>query len=108
MNPLSDLSIKADAAEKLKQRAHDAVDAAAEAVPGAVSRLAASADDLARRGIDSARGAANDVRDAALRAGDAAADRIRDDPLKSVLVAAAAGAAATLLVRWLAGRGKAD
>lgn len=133
MSILTEPSIKTGAAEKLNQGvrkvAHAAGDVlpAAEqlvadsasvvrseleglrdAVPGTISRLATNAEELTRRGIERARGAAADARNTALRAGDAAAERIRDDPLKAVLAAAAAGAAATLLVRWLASRGKAD
>lgn len=73
-----------------------------EAVPGAISRAASQAEDLARRGVDRARTAANEVRERALRAGDATVHRIQDDPVKAVLIAAAAGALTALVVQWLA------
>lgn len=68
-------------------------------VPGAVSRAATRAEDLARRGIERARAAADSARDRALDAGDATVHRIRKEPVKAVLIAAAVGAATTLLVQ---------
>jgi len=75
------------------------IDGLREAVPGAVSRVAARAEDLARRGIERARAAADSARDRALDVGDATVYRIREEPVKAVLIAAAVGAATTLLVQ---------
>lgn len=89
-NTLSDL---ADSAGGLRDSASQAL-----------SRTTAQAEDLARRGIDKARSAAYDMRDRAMRAGDATVSRIQEEPVKAMLVAAAAGALAAMLVRWMTER----
>ena len=78
------------------------IDDLRDAVPGAVSRVAAGAEDLTRRGLERARLAADAVRHRAADLGDATAHRIQDQPMKAVLIAAAVGAGAMLLMQWLA------
>lgn len=78
------------------------VDHLREAVPGAFARAAAQVEELTRRGVDRAREAGQTAREQALRAGDATVMRIRDEPVKAVLVAAAAGAALAALIGWMA------
>ena len=76
------------------------VDQIRTAVPGAFARAAAQVEEVTRRGVDRAREASQAAREQALRAGDATVMRIRDEPVKAVLVAAAAGAAIAALVGW--------
>lgn len=89
----STLSDLADSASGLRDSASQAV-----------ARTSAQAEDMARRGIDKARTAAYDMRERAMRAGDATVSRIQDEPVKAMLVAAAAGALAAMLVRWVTDR----
>lgn len=76
------------------------VDQIRTAVPGAFARAAAQVEEITRRGVDRARSAGQTAREQALRAGDATVMRIRDEPVKAVLAAAAAGAAIAALVSW--------
>lgn len=71
-----------------------------EAVPSALSRAAAQAEDLARRGIARARTTGTQVREQVSLAGDRTVGYIRDEPLKAVLIAVAAGAATALIASW--------
>jgi ElaB/YqjD/DUF883 family membrane-anchored ribosome-binding protein len=91
-------------AENTARSVQASLDGLRDTVPGAISRAAAEADDLTRRGIERARSAASQVREQAVHAGDITVDRIKADPVKAVLIAAAAGAAAALIVQWLASR----
>lgn len=68
--------------------------------PAALSRAAAQVEDLTRRGMDRAREAGVQVKTQVSRAGERSVDYIREEPVKSVLVAAAAGAAIAALVSW--------
>ena len=77
---------------------------AREAAPAALSRAAEQVQDLTRRGIERAREVGYDVRDRAQRAGDRTVGYIQEEPVKAVLIAAAAGAAVALLIRALSGR----
>ena len=67
-------------------------------------RAAEQVQDLTRRGVERARAAAAQLRDQALRASDTTRSYIQDEPLKAVLIAAAAGAAVALLAHALTGR----
>jgi ElaB/YqjD/DUF883 family membrane-anchored ribosome-binding protein len=71
--------------------------------PGAFTRAAAQVDELTQRGLERARLATADVRMNIERTGDRAVGYIREEPVKSVLIAAAAGAAVTALIGLLAG-----
>jgi len=69
----------------------------------AIDKAAGQLRDAARISADTVRDKTTQVRDAALRASDVAAAYVREDPLKGMLLSAAAGAAlialASLLVR---------
>lgn len=70
----------------------------AAVAPGTLSRVAAQVDELTRRGVERARAATETAKDQAARAGDRTVTYIRDEPVRSVLVAAAAGAAIAMLI----------
>jgi len=72
-----------------------------ESAPAALSNAAAQVQDLGRRGLDRAREVGADVRDKAQRASDRTVGYIQDEPVKAVLIAAAAGAVVALLARAL-------
>jgi hypothetical protein len=76
------------------------VDDLREGVPSTLSRMATQVDEIARRGIDRARETSVTVKDKVAQAGDRSVGYIRDEPVKSVLIAAAAGAALAALIGW--------
>lgn len=89
----------------------DRVRDAAEAVNGgldklqesgasALTRAAARADELTRQGMEQARHASHVVREQAQAKGDQAVGYIRHQPVKAILMAAAAGA----VLAWIMGR----
>jgi len=80
---------------------HDKVDALRDMIPGAFSRAAARADEMTRRGIERARQTGSDVRERVGYAGDRSVAYIKDEPVKSILMAAAAGAALAALIGLL-------
>ncbi|MGM9488506.1 hypothetical protein [Ideonella sp. YS5] len=90
----------------LQQKAADALtDGLHEAgniASSAFSRAAAQMEEITRRGMDRAREASTQVRDQANRAGDRAVGYIQEEPVKSVLIAVAAGAAVAMLAAWFA------
>jgi ElaB/YqjD/DUF883 family membrane-anchored ribosome-binding protein len=63
-------------------------------------RLVGQAEDLSRRGLERVRQAGTAVREQATRMGDQTVGYIKEEPLKAVLMAAAAGAFTALLVGW--------
>ena len=77
------------------------IDGLREGVPAAISRATAQAEDLTRRGIERARQATATVREQATRVSDQTVGYIKDEPMKAVLMAAAAGAVAALVIGWL-------
>lgn len=64
---------------------------------------AASVQDLTNRSIERAREMSSTLRDRAYTAGNQTIGYVREQPLKTVLVAVAAGAAIAVLVRLLSG-----
>jgi len=101
-------------AETVIQGAHHAldklqngVDDLAAAGPAALSRAAAQMEELTRRTLARASEASQQVRARALRAGDATVGYIKDEPVKAVLIAVAAGAVAAGLCAWLSRSNKA-
>lgn len=68
----------------------------------ATHNLQAHANDMARQGLDAMRDGSRQMRRSARHAGEDAVDHIRSDPVKSVLVAAAAGALLVALVGFFA------
>lgn len=108
-NDLADqAAAKADLALKSSRRvANDAldslestVDTLRESVPAAFSRAAAQVEEITRRGLDRAKEASMGVREQMHKASDRTVGYIKDEPVKSVLIAAATGAAVALLVGW--------
>ncbi len=70
--------------------------------PGLISGALADAQALARNGIDRARQASAKVRDQVGIASEKTVGYIQEEPVKSVLIAAAVGAASAALIAWLA------
>lgn len=109
----------AELANRLAREADHAIDATRQSANGALDRLsvgvdhlhdaaasrldqvASQAEDLRRRSAERARQMGSDLREQVAHAGDVAASTIRHDPLKSVIVAAATGAAVAVLVGWI-------
>lgn len=104
------LALSAQADELLARSQRAASDAEAslqeglrqvrKAVPVQLSRAAHQVEDLARAGIDKARAAGSAVSGKAQQLGSRTTDYVREKPGQSLLIAAAAGAATTLLVGW--------
>lgn len=100
---------KADQAIRSTQRlANDALEGLSESVNSASSRVSPlinrateQASALAQRSMDAMRQTSQQLRDKASQASDATASYIRNDPIKSVLIAAATGAALMALVGLL-------
>lgn len=89
------------ALDKAEQRAT----AFAQRAPGALGRVAAQVDDLARRGASRACATRDAVSAGTQRAAEKTVAQIKDQPVRSVLVAAAVGAGLAALLGWV-GRGR--
>jgi ElaB/YqjD/DUF883 family membrane-anchored ribosome-binding protein len=85
------------ALSSLSDKMHDVRDQAAPVI----NRVATKAEELARRSADAMRERADYVKDRAYRASDATVGYVKDEPLKSILIAAAAGAAVMALITLL-------
>ena len=99
------------AIDSTQRVANDAIDTVSDKVsglrergPAAISRAAAQVEELTSRAMERAREVSNDLRDQANRASDRTVGYIRDEPIKSVLIGVAAGAALAVLVRALSSR----
>lgn len=100
------LGDRADAAiSGTRRAANEMVDDAAAALQDArdraepaAKRVAAQAEALARRGIDAVRESSKQLRDQAVNLSDQTTRYVKDEPLKSVLIAAATGAALMALL----------
>lgn len=97
--------------DSTQRMANDAIESASDSVsklreraPAAISRAAAQVEELTSRAMERARDVGTDIRDQANRAGDRTVSYIRDEPIKSVLICVAAGAALAVLVRALSNR----
>lgn len=77
-------------------------------MPPLLAQAADKASALAQRGLDAVRERSQDLRSSALRASDRTVEYIQAEPVKAVLIAAAAGAALMALVGLLARRGDRD
>ncbi len=91
--------------------AHQAVDRLADSATDwthqaapVVHRLTERATDLANHGIDWMRDRSDRVRTEVARASDRTVGYVRDEPARSLLMAAAAGAVIFALVRWAGSR----
>ena len=80
------------------------VDRLAKSTPDALARITAQVEELTRRSLDRARDASAQVRDAVNEASDRTVSRIKDEPVKAVLIAAATGAAVAALIGLLNSR----
>ncbi|MBX3623454.1 MAG: hypothetical protein KF892_00460 [Rhizobacter sp.] len=97
---------KADQAIRSTQRmANDALDGLSDSVNSASSRVSPlinrateQATAFAQKSVDAVRQTSQQLRDKAMHASDTTASYIRNDPIKSVLIAAATGAALMALV----------
>lgn len=81
------------AVEAVPQEIADAVQEGSERLTPALAQAAERAESLVRQGADALREHAANLREHAADASDRTSGYIRDEPLKSVLIAAAAGAA---------------
>lgn len=81
----------------LQDKVQDVRDQAAPVI----NRVAAKAQELASRSADAMRDRSQQLKEHAYRAQDVTVGYIKDEPLKSILIAAAAGAALMALVQLL-------
>jgi ElaB/YqjD/DUF883 family membrane-anchored ribosome-binding protein len=95
----------ATAIKAAERDAHAAIDSAMDGLASAyadtkplLSRMNQRARGYANDGVDAARQAAVDLRERGSRAVDSTRGYVRDEPLKSLLIAAAVGAAVIALV----------
>ena len=91
-----------DHIDRATQEAHNNLaDSAHQAINGAkpiVERWAKDAESMARRGIASASETSRHLRERAAQASDSTVNYIKDEPVKAMLMAAAAGAAIVTLI----------
>lgn len=98
-------------AEQASQSADEAIQSTQRATNGALDRLTATVQDMrhqavpmldraseqvsafAQRGVDSVRETSQNLRDRAARASESTTNYIKEEPVKSLLIAAAMGAA---------------
>lgn len=87
------------------QQAHDQLAAKAHSAVNAtkpvMERWAKDAESIARRGLDSARDTSRHLRERAAQASDSTVNYIKDEPVKAMLIAAAAGAALVTVISLL-------
>lgn len=110
---LSDAANKAvDGAQDMAEKAITQVQSEAKDLTGQAPRLLDVAVErikaLSAKGVDVARESTAMAREKATQVADQASDRIRQDPLKSVLIAVAAGAALAVAAGYVAQRRKAN
>ncbi|TMH27969.1 MAG: hypothetical protein E6H58_18660 [Betaproteobacteria bacterium] len=86
--------------DQLSEKASEMRDRAAPII----NRVATQAEELARRSADAVRETSQQLRDRAVRVSDSTVGYVKDEPLKSILIAAAAGAALMALVTLLSRR----
>jgi len=86
-----------DALDALSSGVHDVRDQAAPALERGSEKLAA----LAQRSVDAVRGSTQHLKESALRASDTTVSYVKDEPVKSILIAAATGAALMALIGLL-------
>ena len=80
-------------ANDMLDSASDTVDNVRDQAEPAVRRLAAQAETHARRSMDAVRDSSQQLREQATEMTDRTTRYVKDEPLKAVLIAAAAGAA---------------
>ena len=104
MSALPSYSSTTDLPERLADRASGAMHSVRERVMPAASRLASQAEDLAHRSAEALMDRGTQLRDRALDIGDRSVRYARDEPVKTVLIAAAAGAALIAVLALLGSR----
>ena len=101
--PLVDQAMQST--QRVADQALDKLSSTAQDLRSQVSplleRAGEKASALTQRGMDAVRDRSLQVRDHALRASDNTLNYIKDEPVKAVLIAAAAGAALTILLGLL-------
>lgn len=91
----------AQASENTEHALHSTLSDLRDKAPAMLDRAKSRVEDLTQRTIERARDAGYHMRDRAVHAGDMTVGYIRDEPMKSVLIAAATGAAVAMLIGWL-------
>lgn len=81
----------------------ESIDDAGDKVTPLINRLSAKAEDVAKRGAERMRETKDQLRERALQAQDTTVGYIRDEPMKSMLMAAATGAVLMALVSLMIG-----
>lgn len=89
-------------------RLGDKVDSVHDRAAPIIDRLSQQAEAVTRRGIDAVRDSSAQLREKAAQLSDTTVGHIRDEPLKSVLIAAATGAALMALVVLASRSGNGD
>jgi ElaB/YqjD/DUF883 family membrane-anchored ribosome-binding protein len=82
-------------------QAADLAGALADGAAHNAEQMMASAKRMANDTAESVQSGLNSVRDSAKQMSERTADFIRDEPMKALMMAAAAGAVTALLVTWL-------
>jgi len=80
------------AAEGALDNLSSKVESAREQAAPLLNRVSSQAEAAARRGIEAVRDTSQQLREKALRASDSAVGYVKDEPIKSMLIAAATGA----------------
>lgn len=96
--PTTTRSPLAESVEHLADGAERALHSVRERVAPSAERWAAQAEDLAHRGMEAVRDQTGQLRERARVAGDRGLQYVKDEPVKAVLIAAAAGALLALLL----------
>ena len=101
----------AAALDAAQRDAHSAIDSAVDGIATAygeakplLSRIGRQARGYAHDGMDAVRQSAGEVRERGMRAVDSTRGYVRDEPLKSLVIAAVVGAAVIGLVELLRSR----
>ena len=89
-----------------RQYAADALHRVGDGLHDARDRVTPLVGDYARRGVHAVRDGSLALRDKAYRASDSTVGYIKDEPIKAILVAAAAGAAIAAIVGYVRSRGR--
>lgn len=87
-------------------RLSDKVDTARDQAAPMINRMASQAEAAARRGADAVKETTAQLREKAMRAQDTTVGYIKDEPVKSMLIAAATGAALMALVSMMSRSGR--
>jgi ElaB/YqjD/DUF883 family membrane-anchored ribosome-binding protein len=91
-----------DAANVALDRMSNKVDTIRDNTSPLIDRWSSQAEAAARRSVEAVRDTSQQLREKALRASDATVGYVKDEPVKSMLIAAATGAALMGLITLLA------